>query len=104
MLEHDVVKGPPSHHGPVHRGLLHDQVTVRVRRRCSALRVDVVVSLTERDAAVERYERAAGVALAALINSEGLTIADACEWAGDLTVAEAKRLRRLAIEGGERDG
>jgi hypothetical protein len=75
-----------------------------IERRCSALGVDIVVALTERDAAVERYERAAGVALGALMNSEGLTIADACEWAGDLTVAEAKRLRRLAIDGGERDG
>lgn len=75
-----------------------------IERRCSALGVEVVVALTERDAAVERYERGAGVALAALMNSEGLTIADACEWAGDLTVAEAKRLRRLAIEGGDRDG
>jgi len=36
------------------------------------------------------------------MNSERLTIADACEWASDLTDAEAKRLRRLAI--GERDG
>ena len=35
-----------------------------IERRCSALGVDVVVALTERDAAVERYERAAGVALA----------------------------------------
>ena len=75
-----------------------------IERRCSALGVDIVVALTERDAAVERCERAAGVALVALMNSEGLTIADACEWAGDLPVAEAKRLRRLAIEDGERDG
>jgi hypothetical protein len=75
-----------------------------IERRCSALGVDIVVALRERDAAVERYERAAGVALGALMNAEGLTMGDACEWAGDLTVAEARRLRRLAIEGGERDG
>ena len=75
-----------------------------MERRCSALGVDVVVALTERDAAVERSARVAGDALGALMNSEGLTIADACEWAGDLPVAEAKRLRRLASEGSERDG
>lgn len=64
-------------------------------RRRSALGVDVVVALTERDAAVRRYERAAAAALVSLTNTEGLTIADACEWAGDLAVAEAKRLLRL---------
>lgn len=65
-------------------------------KRRSALGVDVVVALGERDAAVERHERAAGAALVALTRDEGLTITEACEWAGDLTAAEAKRLRRLA--------
>jgi hypothetical protein len=74
------------------------QERAAVEKRCSALGVDVVVALTERDAAVRRYERAAGTALAALMDAEGLTIADACVWAGDLTVMEAKRLRRLVID------
>ena len=65
-------------------------------RRISALGVDVVVALTERDAAVARLERVAGKALGKLTRDEQLTINEACEWAGDLPVAEAKRLRRLA--------
>ena len=65
-------------------------------RRMSALGVDVVVALTERDAAVARLERAAGEALEKLTHDEHLTINEACEWAGDMPVAEAKRLRRLA--------
>ena len=65
-------------------------------RRCSALGVDVAVALTERDAAVERLERAAGLALAKLTGEEGLTLAAACGWADNLPTAEAKRLLRLA--------
>ena len=69
---------------------------VEMERRRSAMGVDVVVALTERDAAVARWERAAGEALMKLTRDERLTIGEACEWAGDLTAAEAKRLRRLA--------
>jgi hypothetical protein len=65
-------------------------------KRRSALGVDVVVALGERDAAVERHERAAGAALVTLTRDEGLTVTEACEWAGYLSAAEAKRLRRLA--------
>ena len=55
----------------------------------------MAVALTERDAAVERLERAAGTALLKLTRDEGLTLAEACEWADNLTTAEAKRLLRL---------
>lgn len=65
-------------------------------RRCSALGVDVAVALTERDAAVERLERAAGSALLKLTRDEGLTLSLAREWADNLPTAEAKRLLRLA--------
>lgn len=71
------------------------QERAEVEQRCSALGIDVVVALSERDAAVERHERAAGVALTELVESEGLTLAEACAWAGEVTVAEGKRLRRL---------
>lgn len=71
---------------------------VEVERRRSALGVDVVVALSERDAAIARWERLAGEALVKLTRDERLTLRDACEWAGDLTLAEAKRLRRLADE------
>ena len=68
----------------------------QAERRCSALGVDVAVALTERDAAVERLERAAGTALVKLTRDEGRTLAEACEWADNLPTAEAKRLLRLA--------
>ena len=65
-------------------------------RRCSALGIDVAVALTERDAAVQRYERAAAATLVKLTRDEGLTLSSACEWADNLPIAEAKRLLRLA--------
>lgn len=64
-------------------------------RKWSALGIDVAVTLTERDAAVDRLERAAGAALVKLTRDEGLTLAEACEWANNLPTAEAKRLLRL---------
>ena len=64
-------------------------------RRCSALGIDVAVALSERDAAVERLERAAGAALLKLTSDEGLTLSLACEWADYLPTTEAKRLLRL---------
>jgi len=53
-------------------------------KRRSELGVEVVVALGERDAARGRHERSAGAALVALTRDEGLTITEACEWAGDL--------------------
>lgn len=73
---------------------------VEAERRWSALGIDVAVALTERDAAVQRYERAAGAALVKLAGEEGLTLAEACEWADNLPTAEAKRLLRLAKNDG----
>ena len=67
----------------------------QAERRWSALGVDVAVALTERDAAIERRERAAGAALLKLTRDEGLTLAEACEWADNLPTTEAKRLLRL---------
>ena len=64
-------------------------------RKWSALGIDVAVALTERNAAVDRLERAAGAALVKLTHDEGLTLSLACEWANNLTPAEAKRLLRL---------
>lgn len=67
-------------------------------RRLSALGVDVVVALDERDAAIERLERTAGAAMVKLTRDEGLTLPEACEWANNLPTTEAKRLLRLAGE------
>jgi len=66
-------------------------------RRCSALGIDVAVALTERDAAIERFERAAGAAFLKLTRDEGLALPEACEWADNLPTAEAKRLLRLIV-------
>lgn len=62
-------------------------------RRRSALAVDIVVALTERDVAIERHERAAADAVAKLIGGEGFTVAEAGAWADGLSVAEVKRPR-----------
>ena len=64
--------------------------------RWSALGIDVAVALTERDAAIERRKRAAGAALLKLTCDEGLTLAEACEWADNLPTVEGRRLLRLA--------
>ncbi|MBD8605384.1 hypothetical protein IFT73_00840 [Aeromicrobium sp. CFBP 8757] len=69
---------------------------VEAGKRRSSLGVDVAVALAARDEAVRRYEVEAGRALAALTGAEGLTVAEACEWAGDVSPAEVKRLVRAA--------
>lgn len=84
------------------RTTLAGQSTLRAERkakddRCSALGVQVVIALQERDALVAQCEQRAGEALAQLVDAEGLTTTDAVRWcAGQVSVAEAARLRRLA--------
>lgn len=83
------------------------QERVDAEKRRSSLGVDVAVALAARDEAVRRYEVEAGRALAALTGAEGLTVAEACEWAGDVSPAEVKRLVRAAADdedGGGVDG
>lgn len=77
------------------------QERVEAEKRRSALGVEVAVALAARDDAVRRYEVEAGRALATLTGAEGLTIAEACEWAGNVTPAEAKRLVGVASDGSE---
>lgn len=65
--------------------------------RCSALGVQVVVALAERDRWVTECEQRAGTALSALVESEGLTLREALQWcAGSLALSEGSRLRRAA--------
>jgi len=67
--------------------------------RCADLGVAVVVALRERAAAVTECEARAGEALRALVEDEGLSASEAVRWcAGAVTVAEAGRLRRLAVK------
>ena len=68
-------------------------------RRVEGLAVQVMTALGERDAAVERAERRAGAALAAMMGEQGLTLREAAEWCGGVSVREVTRLRRLAATG-----
>lgn len=65
-------------------------------KRRSALGVDVVVALEERDAAVARYERGAGEAIVRLTEQEGVAEADLAEWVPGVPLAEIRRLKRVA--------
>lgn len=72
--------------------------------RCSALGVEVVVALRERDAWVAECEQRAGQALAKLVDGEGLTTTEAVRWcAGEVSVPEAARLRRRVMSAGVHD-
>lgn len=73
--------------------------------RCSALGVAVVVALQERDAWVAECEQRAGEALMELVDSEGLTTTEAVRWcAGQVSLPEAARLRRLVRSAGADEG
>jgi hypothetical protein len=73
-------------------------------RRLEALGVQVVVAVSERDAAVVESERRAGEALRQMTDEEGLTVGEAVEWCAEVVSArEATRLRRLASESDLRD-
>ena len=96
------------------RAALDAQAKIRTERverdkRLSALGVTVMVAIGERDQQVTRYEERAGVALATMIEREGLTLNQAVAWCGpDLSTREAARLRGLgetenASEGGTED-
>ena len=65
-------------------------------RRRSALGVEIVVALSERDMAVERYEALAADALIKLLRDEGLTAEAVGVWADGLSSVEVKRLKRIA--------
>ena len=72
--------------------------------RCSAFGVQVVMALQERDAWVAACEQRAGEALVQLVDSEGLTATEAVRWcAGEISVQEAARLRRLVKSAGADD-
>jgi hypothetical protein len=65
-------------------------------RRLEGLAIDVLVAIRRRDSAIEEAEAAAGEALRAMLNAEGLSLRAAVEWCGDeITAREASRLRRL---------
>ena len=71
-------------------------------RRVIDLAERVLVAIGQRDVAVAETEKRAGEALRELTEVEGLSVAEAVEWCGEMiTVREATRLRRLSdSEGG----
>jgi hypothetical protein len=87
------------------RAALDAQAKMRAQRverekRLSALAVQVMVALGERDEEVARCERRAGEALRAMTEDEGLGLAGAVQWCGDgMTRREATRLRALVDAG-----
>lgn len=87
------------------RAALDAQAKLRAQRvqrekRLSALGVQVMVALGERDAVVTRCERLAAEALREMTEGEGLGLAEAVQWCGDgMTRREATRLRAL-VDGG----
>ena len=91
------------------RAALDAQAKMRAQRverekRVSALGVQVMVALGDRDEVVARCERRAGEALRAMTVAEGLGLAEAAQWCGEgMTRREATRLRAL-VDGGSRSG
>lgn len=66
-------------------------------RRLSALAVNVLVAVAERDAAVSTLEARAGEALRQMTETEGLSLREAVQWCGDgVSFREASRLRLRA--------
>jgi hypothetical protein len=64
-------------------------------RRCSDLGVSVVVALGQRDEVIAQYEYKAADALSRLLHLEGLSLQEACGWAGGVPQPEARRLLRM---------
>ena len=68
-------------------------------RRLEGLTVAVLTALGERDALVRDAERRAGQALRTMTDDEGLSLREAVDWCGGVTVREINRLLRL--DGGQ---
>lgn len=64
-------------------------------RRRSALRVEIVVALTARGAAVERHEAIAAEAITKLLVYGGVSPEDVSTWADALSLSEVQRLKRI---------
>lgn len=80
----------------------HRQERVARERRKDELAIAASTALAERRELIVEVERRAGEALDLMVTEEGMSLRDAVEWiGGDLTVAEAKRLRQAAAEDGK---
>src|SRR5215207_6392818 len=83
------------------RSALNAQAALRKERaererRLEGLAVAVLTALGERDALVRDAERRAGQALRTMTDDEGLSLREAVDWCGGVTVREITRLLRLA--------
>lgn len=73
---------------------------VQREKRLGALGVDVAVAIAERDAAIARHERAAGLALAAMMQEGGVSATEAASWCGEQVGSrEVQRLLQLVTAG-----
>jgi hypothetical protein len=65
-------------------------------RRLEGLAVDVLVAVSERDAAIQAAECRAGQALLVMTDQAGLSLREVVEWCGgEITLREVARMRRL---------
>jgi hypothetical protein len=68
-------------------------------RRLEGLAVDVLVAVSERDAAIQAAARRAGLALRVMTDRERLSLREVVEWCGcEITIRDATRLRRLVSD------
>jgi hypothetical protein len=91
------------------RSALDAQATLRKERndrerRLEALAVAVLTAVGERDALVRDAERRAGQALRTMTDEEGLSLREAADWCGGITVRAITQLVRLDGHQGRRDG
>ena len=85
------------------RAALDAQTKMRAQRaeqerRRTALAVQVLTALAERDALIAVCERRAGEALVTMTEAEAMTVREAVQWCGSeqVTLREAIRLRQIA--------
>jgi hypothetical protein len=101
MARRDQVMSQQSVRQPASRSALDAQAVLRkVRadreRRLEDFAVEVLIALGERDGAVQDAELRAGEALRVMMGDEGLSVCEAADWCGGVTVRDITRLRRLA--------
>ena len=72
-------------------------------RRLESLAVAVLTALGERDALVRDTEQRAGQALRTMTDKKGLSLREAVDWCGGVTVREITLLRPDGGQNGHRD-
>ena len=79
--------------------LARRRVRAERERRLEGLTMDVLVAVSERDAAIQAAECRAGQALRVMMDREGLSLREVVECCvGEITLREATRMRRLVSD------